>query len=726
MFERIAGVLPKKDVCAAAHESASFSPALTATSPLGGKAERLLELQEAGFNVPAFLVSPSDIEQAMQLLGTPLVVRSSATVEDGNDLSFAGQFLSFLNLQSTEEVTSAIERCRNSYQSVSVAEYCRHHSVDPASIRVATIVQRMIQPELAGVAFTVNPATGDEEVIIEACAGVADELLAGSVSALPAGHALLEKHRAVIESTALAIQRYFGTPQDIEFAIEQGELFVLQSRPITRITFPPHVGEWTNADFRDGGVSSGVCSPLMWSLYEVAWDHSIKGTLRELKLWREDFVAARMYFGRPYWNLAAVKQCVAQLPGFVEREFDADLSVRTTYEGDGARTPVTVGRILRAIPSVLATRRFFQRQLQISRRFAEGEAAEMLRPYESIGDDIENKFRQLVERDFVTIETSYFRTIFAASLAKMDLLTAFPQASDQSLLTSLPPLRHMEPVRRVQALRVRDAEQLSDIVTEFRYHYRQGLDICFPRWDEDRQFVLQLLRELPASEIPCTQDRYESALAELHAQIPRRRHRSLAKKLDRLRAFLWLREEMRDLSSKMYYLIRRYALEIARRRGLGHDVFFMSCDDMLADDRSNVARNREIYESYRNFKAPNEIGSRYSGEHSTQVTDLSGLPASAGSVTGAAYVARNVADAAGIEPGQILICPFTDPGWTPILCRVAGVVTETGGLLSHAAVICREFGVPAVLGLDGATRRIRHGQRIRIDGSLGTVQFETL
>jgi pyruvate,water dikinase len=305
-------------------------------------------------------------------------------------------------------------------------------------------------------------------------------------------------------------------------------------------------------------------------------------------------------------------------------------------------------------------------------------------------------------------------------------LTAFPEARNQSLLASLPPLRHMEPVKRVQALGVRDAEQLSNIVTEFRHHYRHGLDICLPRWDEDRQFVLQMLRDLPSSEVPDTRDRYESALAELRSLIPRRRHQSLAKKLERLRTFLWLREEMRNLSSKMYYHIRRYALEIARRRGLGDDVFFMTCDELLTDDRANISRNRATYESYRNFKAPNEIGSRYTGALRMTTSDLRGLPASAGLAEGRAYVAQNVADASGIEPGQILVCPFTDPGWTPILCRAAGVVTQTGGLLSHAAVICREFGVPAVLGVDRATRRIRHGQKIRVDGSLGTVEIDTL
>src|SRR5215213_7008509 len=177
-------VLPENDSCTA-RVGVNFPSAFAASARLGGKAERLIELQQAGFQVPAFLVSPDDIERAVQQLGTPLVVRSSSTVEDGQDLSFAGQFLSFLNLQSAEEVALAIERCRDSGRSASVAEYCRYHGVDPASIQVAAIVQRMIQPELAGVVFTINPATGNEEVVIEACAGVADELLAGSGPALP-------------------------------------------------------------------------------------------------------------------------------------------------------------------------------------------------------------------------------------------------------------------------------------------------------------------------------------------------------------------------------------------------------------------------------------------------------------------------------------------------------------------------------------------------------------
>ena len=495
---------------------------------------------------------------------------------------------------------------------------------------MAVIVQRMVQPELSGVAFTVNPVTGQEDVVIEACLGLSDELLAGHTSALPPTHPLFAQYRPLIERTARAIQRHYGTPQDVEFAIERGTLYVLQSRPITRIQFPSDVGIWTNADFRDGGVSSSVCSPLMWSLYEFAWNHALKVTLRELRLWEGDFLAARMFFGRPYWNLGAVKRAVSRLPGFVERDFDNDLNVGVSYDGDGLRTRVTARGVVRAIPTLLATRRFFRRQERFDRQFLSGGYEELVQQYEALGEDAEERFVPLIQRAFCTVETNYFRTIFAASLAKLDLLTAFPEASDQSLLAALPPLRHTKPVRTVQELPVRDDDRLNEVITQFGHHYRQGLDLCLPRWNEDRTFVMRMLRELPPTTTVDPRVHYEAALAAVSRQVPWWRRRSLRRKLDRLRTFIWLREEMRDLSSQMYYLIRRYALEIARRRGLGDDIFFLAFDDIVADDRSRVEANREVYEGYRNFRAPNEIGVRYQEQTPTGLRSCAAWPPQGG------------------------------------------------------------------------------------------------
>ena len=693
----------------------------------GAKATMLRRLQQAGFRVPEFVVSPADAAEAICLLGTPVAVRSSAGVEDGDETSFAGQFQSFLNLTTCEEVEDGIRQCQESGRSAAVISYCRRNGIDPEAVHVEAIVQRMVQPELAGVAFSINPVTGTEEVVIEACEGLADRLLSGEQEALPAGHALLEQYRSDIESAVLEIQRFLGAPQDVEFAVEDGTVFILQSRPITRIGFSGQPGEWTNADFRDGGVSSSVCSPLMWSLYDLVWERTLKATLRELKLFREDFQAGRMFFGRPYWNVSAVKDCLAQLPGFVERDFDNDLSIELTYTGDGRRTPVTPKGVWNALATLMALPRFFRNQERFDTAFLSGGFEPIVQKYEWLSADPATEFRQLVENEFLVTESNYFRTIFAMSLAKMDFTSTFPETDYGKLVAALPPLRHMLPVRAVEQLATCDEASLEAIVDQYRHHYRQGLDVRFPRWDEDREFVVDMLRGLAPAGGRGNDPRpaYEAARAEALSRLPWWKRRTFQRKLDRLRKFVWLREEMRDLSNQVYYLLRRYAVEIGKRRGIGDDIFFMTFSEINEDDRSQIRHSRAVYESYRNFKAPNEIGARYRTERRalSQEGALSGIGASPGVATGKVHIAHNVQDAMAMAPGGILVCPFTDPGWTPVLDRAAGVVTETGGLLSHAAVICREYGIPAVLGVREATKRLPDGSTVVVRGTDGVVDL---
>lgn len=686
-----------------------------------GKAATLRALQEAGFAVPVFEVSPPDLAVAVKKLGMPLAVRSSASVEDGRDLSFAGLFHSYLNLRSLSEVEDAAQQCRASVDAPAVLDYCRRHAVDPASLHMEVIVQRMIEPELAGVAFTVNPATGTEELVIEACEGLAAELLAGRTPPLPRSHPLLERHAPAIEAVARRIQRHFGMPQDVEFAIAQGTLYVLQARPITRIGFGPEVGEWTNADFRDGGVSSGVCSPLMWSLYDFIWEDALKGFLRRLRLLDGDFTAGRMFFGRPYWNLGAVKRCLTRLPGYVERDFDSDLSVRITYEGNGQCTPVTLWGLLRALPTALSIGPFYREQEAAARRLLAGGFTDIERRYEEATGDVK-VFRQLIERDYYLVESLYFRTIFATALAKLEFKRAFPDADFSGLVAGLPELRHMAPLRELHALAACGDHDVAPLLRQFRHHYRRGLDVMAPRWDEEGDYVEALLRDLPAAAGADPRPAYEQARAEALRRLPFYRRRAFRRKLNRLRTFVWLREEVRDLSSRMYYLIRRHVLEIARQRGHGDDVFFMTFREIFAGDRSNVECNREVYESYRHFRAPNEIGARFASDRAPPRGELRGIGASPGTARGIAHLARSVEEALAAGPGAILVCPFIDPGWTPVLDRIAGVVTETGGLLSHAAVICREFGIPAVLGVPDALERIRPGGTVIVHGGAGHVE----
>lgn len=692
----------------------------------------LAELRAAAFPVPRFEVSPRDLFATMQRLGAPLAVRSCADVEDGATASFAGQFHTVLNVRTIDELEHAVAACRASGSTEAVRDYCRRHHVNAAVIHIAVIVQRMIEPVLSGVAFSVDPLTGDDRVTIEACEGLGEPLLAGERQPLAADHPLLERWRSEIERLARDVQRHFGCPQDIEFAIDSERLWLLQARPVTRIAFPSDVGQWTNADFRDGGVSATVCSPLMWSLYERAWRDALLGFLREIRLLGggEAFEAGRLFFGRPYWNLGAVKRCLSRLPGYVERRFDADLNVEPAYEGDGEVTPVTLRRVLKALPTAWALRAFFKRQAADDRAFlADGFEAMMAR-HDGPAADPGAALRDMVTGVFAHTERAYFRTIFAASLAKLDFKDAFPDGDEATLVADLPPLRHLAPVRDMREMARSGRTDVAELLSRHRHHHPAGLDVIHPRWDEQRAYVERLAATIHSGGDASAGDRHRNAAtarAEHLARLPRRRRAAFQRKLDRLRTFLYLREEMRDCSSRVYYLIRRCALAVAEQRGLGDDVFFMTVEQIVDDDRTNIRARRDVYDRFRRFDAPNEIGGRpaYASVDAAGAagSGLPGLAAGRGRARGTARVARSADAASQLEPGVILVCPFIDPGWTCVLDRVAAVVTENGGLLSHAAVICREFNLPAVLGVRGATRRIRDGSTIEVDGDHGQVRL---
>ena len=147
---------------------------------------------------------------------------------------------------------------------------------------------------------------------------------------------------------------------------------------------------------------------------------------------------------------------------------------------------------------------------------------------------------------------------------------------------------------------------------------------------------------------------------------------------------------------------------------------------LLPDEVRSLARaGARLVRSFRNFQNPNEIGARHDWaevEPAPGATALRGTPCAPGRGRGRTRVARSIEEAQAIRPGEVLVAPFTDPGWTALFPRLAAVVTETGGLLSHAAVIAREYGIPAVLGVPDVTRRVRDGSTLLVDGGRGTVE----
>ncbi|MBI3269448.1 MAG: hypothetical protein HYZ53_10545 [Planctomycetes bacterium] len=823
----------------------------TTAIPAGREAERLAEVRARMHDEPL----PADLAHlirktvASRLDGARLAVRSSGVQEDLAHASFAGQYETHLNVTGAEAVEQAVRKCWSSTWKPGVWTYCRDHQVDPRALQMGVVVQRMVPADAAGVLFTVNPLTGrDREMVIEAAWGLGEALVSGQVSPdryaydwyreceterrvarkeleivpidappftvtrpVPADRierpVLTSEEVRELAAQALAVQARFGCPQDIEWARAEGRCWCLQARPITRIAYSSVPGEWTTADFKDGGVSSSVCTPFMWSLYDFIWERVMPAYLTDIhvldasappKLWGD------MFFARPYWNVGEVKAALMRLPGFKERAFDRDLGIELTYEGEGRVTPTTLGGILRGLRVLSALDRSFRERLEQDRRFAAAQREKLHELRRDAPDGLDTKtlfarFRKLIEEHYNESESSYFLTIFDNSNAKLSFKELFDSVNENgrfdgdllALFGGLEDLSHLRPMvalwelarairRDAASLRHFREESVADLVAAWRagaagpfdaelrgylaehgYHSAKELDITVPCWREDPTFVFEGLRSLLREDAEPPDPRDASRRQRVEAERARDRiasalgsgpwarlfpfkRRAFLRRLALVREFLWWREELRDLSTRMYNLIRTHALAVGARLAVGgalergSDVFLLPFPDVFRtmygestrdETRALVEKNRRYLESFRSFANPNEIGDRYGGDRKRAEPAagadgaLLGIACSPGRVEGRARVIADLADAERLERGDVLVTRFTDPGWTCKFGMLSAVVTETGGLLSHAAVISREYGIPAVLAVEGATRRIPDGRRVVVDGGRGHVEL---
>jgi pyruvate,water dikinase len=237
--------------------------------------------------------------------------------------------------------------------------------------------------------------------------------------------------------------------------------------------------------------------------------------------------------------------------------------------------------------------------------------------------------------------------------------------------------------------------------------------------EEKEREVLSRLRELPGG---------EQQAAEAKRLI------------DRIRTFAGYREYPKYFMISRYFIYKRALLKDAGRLVQAgvlrerEDIFYLRLQELADVVRTNqvddqlIRQRKEAFGTYEALTPPRVLtsdGEALTGTYrrgGVPAGALTGLAVSAGTVEGRARVVLDMADA-DLQAGDILVTAFTDPSWTPAFVAVSGLVTEVGGLMTHGAVIAREYGLPAVVGVPQATRLIRDGQRIRVHGTDGYVEL---
>ena len=731
--------------------------------PLGGKARGLAKLTAAGFSVPAgFVVMPDardeEIVTAYRVLGTgPVAVRSSAEEEDSETHSYAGQFDTFLDVVGEQSVAEAVNACRASGSNPRAASYRGDGATRSAPIPV--IVQRMVHPDYAGVAF----ATTEGATSVEGVPGLAAGLAAGCVSPSPVPRDIHER----VERLARDVVERVGGAQDIEWAVEGDRTWLLQARAITAplpAALPSQVRLWTAAN-----VQEAIPRPLTPLSEELTLDNMSRIFAASFAfggLPQPDGPVVRFVNGRVYMCYSALASAMSAMPGFrIETLLlmfgdGPELAPLIAYSPGAKRhfllrLPATLSR---SVAWLLFAERYIERAQEVADQFEQRVRSTVA------GDPTEAQLlgllgpmqaRATALLDAMSISTSMANQLLGTVMsARAKPLEASSADAVAAVVTG--ELKSLEPARRLAVLAewLRANPSLSDESAETQARLAEFMEACGfrcaeeaelanPRWNEQPDGVLRLARLMASAPAapPCAVA--ERVITSLLRQ-PRRHVMSAQARVWQRR-----RERTRAALSRLGASARLLFLAIARRLherrilDAPEDTFFLLSREIVslletprletADAGRLAARITRRRARYRRLLA-SPPSSRLLAElpdgrlvpfaPEPKGDALRGCGVSAGRVIGRARVMHDLEEIQTLEPGEVLVTRTTDIGWTPLFQIASAVITEIGAPTSHAAIVARELGLPAVVNVDRVTARIHTGDVLFVDGWAGLVRVK--
>ena len=821
-------------------------------SEAGGKGANLGELRRAGFPVPdGFVITTAAyalaaeaagvtgetpatarvrlaasavprgiadaVREAYRALGADAVaVRSSATAEDLPDASFAGQQDTILGVRGEDAVIDAVRTCWASLWNDRAVAYRHTHEVPAEGLRLAVVVERMVDAQSAGVLFTADPITGRRRrAAIEAVRGLGEQLVSGAVNpdhyvVNTRSGAILERRGDIVTDAQLGelaalgarIEEHFGRPQDIEWAIDRGgKLWVVQSRDITTLYPLPTTAPADENDLRvyfSFNVAQGVFEPftpiglqtfrLLSAGLAAAIGRPVADPVAGASLYAESGMRVfidltpvlRDPFGRelpPRFMSAMEFRSVAILKKLLD-------DPRLRPRGSASRSRfLTLTAVLRTGGPQNALRAILRPDATRKRMFAELDRAfASIRVPETSAERLD-AFEELIvafpPRFFPRLVGVVIPGYLCYALAGRILGGRARPGDLQTVLRGLPhnPTTEMDlalwdiaraarddPASR-EALSSRTPAELSAQyragtlppslqrrMTAFlgRYGHRAiaEIDLGLKRWSEDPAHLLgaianylRLGDDATAPDVQFARGarEAEAMIDTLVSRLHGPRRTVLRFLLGRVRRLSGLREQPKFQIMRLFALghalIAPVGVELAERGLLdaADDAFFLTLPELRRaiageDLRETVSAQREAYRREQGRRHVPRVLLSDGTDAETELPasidgGIRGTPASPGIARGIARVILSPVGAR-LEPGEVLVAPSTDPGWTPLFLTAGALVMEMGGMMSHGAVVAREYGIPAVVGVPDATGRIATGEHVMVDGSAGTVAKE--
>ncbi|MDE7268236.1 MAG: phosphoenolpyruvate synthase [Lachnospiraceae bacterium] len=773
---------------------------------MGAKAENLFVMQKNGVNIPPFFCFfKEDTQEATEYAAKffdsseRIALRSSASAEDGKTTSFAGQFRTCLHL-SPEELPKAAQQVCTVPKNAGFIEYCKMYCINPSEIRICAIAQKMVDAELSGVLFTANPQGILNESVVVIGRGTGENVVAdrtdttayycnrpeGLYYSEQSGDSPLLSEKLLMELLAQGekIKEIFrwgedtGTEWDIEFAIKDNEIYILQARPITTLgpTVRPIILDNSNI------VESypGITLPLTQSFIREAYYHVFRRVV--LRLTHEPDTVAKLedilhnmvdtVNGRVYYRISNWYDVILLLPfsrkiipiwqemlGVNNKTVTSHADRKTGFVTH-AKVALSFVRLMVACPRLMEQlNRDFKNMIEDFETVDLNQAdnAEILAHYKNMLENVTEKWD-------LTLVNDMYAFLYTGLLKSRLKARKVPDAEAfaNRCISGLNGIESMKPVNALtdmadMAVKQGALAQLREIhsCTDYTEYISGGgilaekMKDYIQRYGDRNAEELKLESstfrtnpELLAQKIVQYAEQGITVSEPEDANAPRLKGlcRIFAKK-----AALGIknREKSRLNRSRLYGMMRAMMLKVgenlteAGSLDRQADIFYLTYEEVeqaVTDDknlRELVAERKELYRQYEKLPAytrlifadkvfnknPKKVGGM---QAAVSANRLEGIPCSGGKAKGEVLLIENPCLQTDTAR-KILVAKMTDPGWVFLLAGAAGIVAEKGSLLSHTAIISRELKKPAVVGVEGVTRLLQNGDLVEIDGGTGQI-----
>jgi len=753
-------------------------------------------------NIPLPAVLEESVRRRLGSLpvGSAFSVRSSSTFEDLASAAFAGQHDTYLNVHGTEQILDRIRACFASLWQDRAIAYRERLGFDHLQATMAVVVQSMVPSDISGVGFTINPISGAiDEMLVNANFGLGESVVSGEGAidqfVLARDGSLRssvigEKDRRVVhtaQGTAevsvdqkaanqvsmnvaqlaeLAdlmrrVEASYQFPQDIEWAMHNGKLWLLQSRPVT--TIPPR---WTRDESAERFPN--VITPLAWEMVEDGFHRSLNHSFRLMGYPPFSGKWFAMFDHYIYGNQNAVEIYGRRMP-FSIKSLDELEALIPRLRDDYAWVQDLPLDWSRDLDHYLLSLGELNAEDLNDKSLAE--VWEYVQRVNKLGADyfLPNIAISITQRtlyrllhgllQMLTGDPEEAAALFDTLIAHTETKTGIVNKELGGMAAAIrqsPSLREAVSMNDSRSLIER---KMLDGFSEFSARFDKFLrdhghrevdfDPYQPTWKEAPWIVLDNLRLMSAEQDAHDQRgreretklKMQEAELELYGRIPQRMHFFFHELLRLVRAYTTLDDVEHYHTTRLTLPLRKGLRRLGEHlvaRGVVSepmDIFFAHYhplrEAVLRDDpvvwqtlSGCIRKDKASYLAHRDSPPAWDWGDSPMGADTGagMLGDtLRGLAGSAGVAEGIVHIISSPDDFASFPKGAVLVARTTNPAWTPLFYNACAVVTESGGPLSHGAVTAREMQIPAVMSIRNVMRILSNGQRVRVDGRNGTV-----